>query len=93
MFDPFCCELQSVKHGNQQGENLTDFQFFFHCNKSENASQVAKIVNDVYGVNTVTVNYTQFWFLQLRTSFSDVKDALHTSTRVDDNVNKINKII
>ncbi|GFY15823.1 histone-lysine N-methyltransferase SETMAR [Trichonephila clavipes] len=32
-------------------------QFFF--DKSENASQVAEIANDVYGANTVTANYVQ----------------------------------
>ncbi|GFX14178.1 uncharacterized protein TNCV_1766721 [Trichonephila clavipes] len=31
-----------------------------------NASQAAKIVNGVYGANTVTANYVQFWFRRFR---------------------------
>ena len=38
-------------------------QFLF--DKGENASQAAVIVNGVYGANTVTANYTQFWFRRL----------------------------
>ncbi|GFU83107.1 histone-lysine N-methyltransferase SETMAR [Trichonephila clavipes] len=32
---------------------------------SENASQVAEIANGVYGADTVTANYVQFWFRRL----------------------------
>ncbi|GFU04888.1 uncharacterized protein TNCV_1290111 [Trichonephila clavipes] len=35
-------------------------QFFF--DKGENASQVAEMVNGVYGADTATANYMQFWF-------------------------------
>ncbi|GFW89900.1 uncharacterized protein TNCV_2979961 [Trichonephila clavipes] len=36
-------------------------QFFF--DKGENASLVTEIVNGVYGADTVTANYMQFWFV------------------------------
>ncbi|GFV09060.1 histone-lysine N-methyltransferase SETMAR [Trichonephila clavipes] len=62
-------------------------QFFF--DKGENASQAAKIVNDVYGVDTVTANYTQFWFRQFRSGIFDVKVA----SPVIKNVDKITEII
>ncbi|GFV08310.1 histone-lysine N-methyltransferase SETMAR [Trichonephila clavipes] len=48
-------------------------QFFF--DKGENASQVAEIANDVYGADTVTANYVQFWFRQFRSGISGFKDA------------------
>ncbi|GFU22966.1 putative DD34D transposase [Trichonephila clavipes] len=49
-------------------------QFFF--DKGENASQVAEIVNGVYGsADTVTANYVQFWFRRFRLVIFDVKFA------------------
>ncbi|GFX57531.1 hypothetical protein TNCV_3550981 [Trichonephila clavipes] len=39
-------------------------QFFF--DKSENAGQVVEIANGVYGADTVTANYLQFWFRRFR---------------------------
>ncbi|GFW03958.1 hypothetical protein TNCV_2050741 [Trichonephila clavipes] len=48
-------------------------QIFF--DKSEYASLMAEIVNDVYGANTVTANYVQFWFRRFHSSGSDVKDV------------------
>ncbi|GFQ99215.1 histone-lysine N-methyltransferase SETMAR [Trichonephila clavata] len=47
-------------------------QFFF--DKGENASQVAEIVNGVYGADTVTANYAQFWFCRSSSGIFDVKD-------------------
>ncbi|GFV09040.1 histone-lysine N-methyltransferase SETMAR [Trichonephila clavipes] len=55
----------------------------------ENASQAVKIVNDVYGVDTVTANYAQFWFRQFRSGIFDVKVA----SPVIKNVDKITEII
>ncbi|CAK9819611.1 Histone-lysine N-methyltransferase SETMAR [Anthophora plagiata] len=46
-------------------------QFFF--DKGENASQAAENVNSVYGPDTVTANYAQFWFRRFRSGIFDVK--------------------
>ncbi|GFW42528.1 histone-lysine N-methyltransferase SETMAR [Trichonephila clavipes] len=62
-------------------------QFFF--DEDENASQVAEIENDVYGANTVTANYVQFWFHRIRSGIFDVKGALRTGSPVIENVDKI----
>ncbi|GFX51618.1 histone-lysine N-methyltransferase SETMAR [Trichonephila clavipes] len=51
-------------------------QFFF--DKGENANQVAEIASGVYGVDTVTVNYVQFWFRRFCSGIFDVKDAPRT---------------
>ncbi|GFU75971.1 histone-lysine N-methyltransferase SETMAR [Trichonephila clavipes] len=48
-------------------------QFFF--DKGETASQGAEIANGVYGADTVTANYLQFWFRQFRSGIFDFKDA------------------
>ncbi|GFV38441.1 hypothetical protein TNCV_4393221 [Trichonephila clavipes] len=61
---PFSCELQGVKNGSQQREIRYVLQFFF--DKGKNASQVAEIVIGVYGVDTVTAYYVQFWFRRFR---------------------------
>ncbi|GFT00060.1 histone-lysine N-methyltransferase SETMAR [Trichonephila clavipes] len=66
-------------------------KFFF--GKSENASQVAEIANGVYGANTVTANYVQFWFRRFRSDIFDVKDAPRTGRPVVENVDKITEII
>ncbi|GFV94675.1 histone-lysine N-methyltransferase SETMAR [Trichonephila clavipes] len=66
-------------------------QFFF--DKGENASQVVEIVNGVYGPNTLTANYVQFWFLHFRSGIFDVKDAPRTGRSVVKNVDKITDII
>ncbi|GFV26224.1 integrase catalytic domain-containing protein [Trichonephila clavipes] len=47
----------------------------FFSDKGESARQVAEIANGVYGANTVTGNYVQFWFRQFRSDIFDVKDA------------------
>ncbi|GFU89218.1 histone-lysine N-methyltransferase SETMAR [Trichonephila clavipes] len=66
-------------------------QFFF--DKGENASQAAEIVNGVYGADTVTANYVQFWFRQFRSGIFDFKDAPHSGRPVVENVDKITEII
>ena len=47
-------------------------QFFY--DKGENARQTSKIVNGVYGDDTVTENYVQFWFRRFRSGNFDVKE-------------------
>ncbi|GFU01646.1 histone-lysine N-methyltransferase SETMAR [Trichonephila clavipes] len=66
-------------------------QFFF--DKGENASQVAEIVNGIYGADTVTTNYVQFWFPRFRSGIFDVKDVSRTGRTVVKNVDKITEII
>ncbi|GFS68996.1 histone-lysine N-methyltransferase SETMAR [Trichonephila clavipes] len=66
-------------------------QFFF--DKGKNVSQVAEIVNGVYGADTVTANYVQFWFCRFRSGNFDVKDAPRTGKPVVENVDKITEII
>ncbi|GFU26314.1 histone-lysine N-methyltransferase SETMAR [Trichonephila clavipes] len=66
-------------------------QFFF--DNGENASQAAEIVNRVYGVDTVTANYVQFWFRRFRSGIFDVKFAPRTDRPVIENVDKITEII
>ncbi|GFW36364.1 histone-lysine N-methyltransferase SETMAR [Trichonephila clavipes] len=58
----------------------------FFCDKSENVSQVAGIVNRVYGADTVTANYVQFWFRRFRSGIFDVKDTLRTDKPIVENV-------
>ncbi|GFX11879.1 histone-lysine N-methyltransferase SETMAR [Trichonephila clavipes] len=52
-------------------------QFFFY--KGKNASKVAEIANGVYGANTVTANYVQFWFRRFRSEIIEVDQ--HVSSR------------
>ncbi|GFY21415.1 histone-lysine N-methyltransferase SETMAR [Trichonephila clavipes] len=66
-------------------------QFFFHI--GENGSQVLEIANGVYGADTVTANYVQFWFRRFRSGIYDVKDAPHTDRPIVENVDKITEII
>ncbi|GFX59942.1 histone-lysine N-methyltransferase SETMAR [Trichonephila clavipes] len=66
-------------------------QFFF--DKDENTSKVVKIANGVYGANTVTADYVQFWFCRFRSGIFDVKDAPRAGRTVVENVNKITEII
>ncbi|GFX46217.1 histone-lysine N-methyltransferase SETMAR [Trichonephila clavipes] len=89
-FGPFNCELQGVKSGSQQRENLVLLQFSF--DKSENESQVAEISNGVYGADAVTSNYVQFWF-RFHSGIFDVNDAPRTGKPVVENVEKITEII
>ncbi|GFW31050.1 histone-lysine N-methyltransferase SETMAR [Trichonephila clavipes] len=67
-------------------------QFLF--DKGENASQVvAKIANGVYGADTVTANYVQFWFRRFRLGIFDVKGAPRTGRPIIENIDKITEII
>ncbi|GFX80209.1 histone-lysine N-methyltransferase SETMAR [Trichonephila clavipes] len=66
-------------------------KFFF--DKGENANQVTEIANGVYGANTVTVNYVQFWFRRFRLGIFEVKDAPRTGMPIVKNVDKNTKII
>ncbi|GFX21502.1 histone-lysine N-methyltransferase SETMAR [Trichonephila clavipes] len=54
---------------------------------------MAEIVNGVYGADTVTANYVQFWLRQFRSGIFYVKDAPHTGRPVVENVDKITEII
>ncbi|GFW48416.1 histone-lysine N-methyltransferase SETMAR [Trichonephila clavipes] len=45
--------------------------------------QAAEIVHGVYGADTVTVNYVQFWFRRIRSGIFDVKGAPRTGRPVD----------
>ncbi|GFX02684.1 histone-lysine N-methyltransferase SETMAR-like [Trichonephila clavipes] len=66
-------------------------QFFF--DKGENSSQASEIMNGVYGANTVTANYVQFWFRRFRSGIFDAKDVPRAGRLVVENVDKITKII
>ncbi|GFT40020.1 histone-lysine N-methyltransferase SETMAR [Trichonephila clavipes] len=67
--------------------NKEKIRFFlgFFFDKGENASQVAEIANGVYGHDTVTANYVQFWFRRFRSGIFDVKDAPRTVRPVVEN--------
>ncbi|GFW23426.1 histone-lysine N-methyltransferase SETMAR [Trichonephila clavipes] len=66
-------------------------QFFF--DKGENTKQVVEIANGVYGADTVTANYVQFWFHRFRSGIFDVKDASRTGRPIVENVDKITELI
>ncbi|GFY29029.1 histone-lysine N-methyltransferase SETMAR [Trichonephila clavipes] len=83
-------ELQGVKNGSQQRENLVHFTVFF--DKGKNASQVAEIANGVYGADTVPSNYVQLGFRRFRSGILDVKDAPRTGRPVFENFDKITEI-
>ncbi|GFU30261.1 mariner Mos1 transposase [Trichonephila clavipes] len=69
-------------------ENIRfNLQFFFH--KGENANRVAEISNGVYGTDTFTANYMQFWFRRFRLGIFDVKDAPRTGRPVVDIITEI----
>ncbi|GFT91111.1 histone-lysine N-methyltransferase SETMAR [Trichonephila clavipes] len=65
-------------------------QLFF--DKGENASQTAEIVS-VYGADTVTAGYIQFWFHRFPLGIFDVKDTPPTGRPIIENVDKITEII
>ncbi|GFT40108.1 histone-lysine N-methyltransferase SETMAR [Trichonephila clavipes] len=66
-------------------------QFFF--DNGENAIKAAEIVNGVYGADTVTDSYMQFWFRRFHSGIFDVKDEPRKSRPVVENVDKITEII
>ncbi|GFV31172.1 retrovirus-related Pol polyprotein from transposon 412 [Trichonephila clavipes] len=76
---------------NYPPTNKNTLILFF--DKAENARQVAKIVNGVYGADTVTANYVQFWYRRFRSGISDVKDAPRKDRPVVKNVDTISEII
>ncbi|GFV67949.1 histone-lysine N-methyltransferase SETMAR [Trichonephila clavipes] len=78
-----------MKVNNEKNRYIS--QFFF--DKGENASQAAEIVNGVYGADTITANYVQFWLCRFRSCIFDVKDAPRTGRPVIKNVDKITEII
>ncbi|GFX90432.1 histone-lysine N-methyltransferase SETMAR [Trichonephila clavipes] len=75
--------------------NKEKIQFFlqFFFDKSENACQVAEIMNGVNGADIVTANYVQFWFRRFRSGIFDVKEAHRTGRHVVDIFDKITEII
>ncbi|GFX01337.1 histone-lysine N-methyltransferase SETMAR [Trichonephila clavipes] len=73
-------------------EKIRLFQQFFFDNV-EKASQVAEITNGVYGADTVTANYMEFWFRRFRSGIFDVKDAPRTGRPVVENVDKIIEMV
>ncbi|GFU53442.1 histone-lysine N-methyltransferase SETMAR [Trichonephila clavipes] len=75
--------------------NKEKIQFFlqFFFDKGKNACQVAEIANGVYGPDTVTANYVEFWFRRFRSGIFDVKYAPRTGMLVVENVDKITEII
>ncbi|GFS51636.1 hypothetical protein TNCV_550281 [Trichonephila clavipes] len=48
----------------------------------ENVSQVAEIMNRVYGADAVIANYMQFWFRRFRSGIFVVKDAPRPSSKM-----------
>ncbi|GFX50093.1 histone-lysine N-methyltransferase SETMAR [Trichonephila clavipes] len=54
--------------------------------------RVAEIANGVYGADTVTANYAQFWFRRFRSNIFDVKDAPRTGRPVVDKITEIIEI-
>ncbi|GFU27270.1 histone-lysine N-methyltransferase SETMAR [Trichonephila clavipes] len=65
--------------------------FFF--DNGENANQAAENVNGVYGSDTVTAVYVQFWFRLFHSCIFDVKNAPRAGRPVVENVDKITEII
>ncbi|XP_078032687.1 histone-lysine N-methyltransferase SETMAR-like [Augochlora pura] len=55
--------------------------------------KAAEIVTGVYGPDTVTANYAQFWFRRFGTGIFDVKHAPRTGRPIIENVHKIIEII
>ncbi|GFW01182.1 histone-lysine N-methyltransferase SETMAR [Trichonephila clavipes] len=76
-----------------QNAEVTKTSCKFSIDKGENASQVAETATGVYGADTVTANYVQFWFRRFRSGIFDVKDAPRTGRSVVENVDKITEII
>ncbi|GFX17395.1 histone-lysine N-methyltransferase SETMAR [Trichonephila clavipes] len=66
--------------------SIKQFQIYARC-QGKNASQTAEIVNGVYGADTETANYVQFWFRRFHSSIFDVKAP------VIENADKIKEII
>ncbi|GFY33010.1 histone-lysine N-methyltransferase SETMAR [Trichonephila clavipes] len=69
--------------------NKEKIRHILQFDKGKNASQIAQIVNGVYGADTVTANYVQIWFRRFSSGIFDVKDAPRTGRPVIENVDKI----
>ncbi|GFW26668.1 histone-lysine N-methyltransferase SETMAR [Trichonephila clavipes] len=54
---------------------------------------MAEVVKGVYGADTVTDNYVQFWLHRFRSGILYVKDAPRIGRPVVENVDKITEII
>ncbi|GFX41419.1 histone-lysine N-methyltransferase SETMAR [Trichonephila clavipes] len=65
-------------------------QIFFY--KGGNANQAAEILNGVYGADTVTVNYVQFWFRRFPSRIFDINDVPRIGRPVVETVDKITEI-
>ncbi|GFQ92015.1 histone-lysine N-methyltransferase SETMAR [Trichonephila clavata] len=48
--------------------------YILQFDKADNASQVAEIINGVYGPGSVTANYVHFWFRRFRSGMPVVKN-------------------
>ncbi|GFU59391.1 histone-lysine N-methyltransferase SETMAR [Trichonephila clavipes] len=80
----------STDHGSKS-QGLSSTAITFH--QSENASQVAEIVNGVSGAVTLTANYVGIWSHPFRLCIFNVKDEPHTGRPVVENVDKMTEII
>ncbi|GFY35070.1 hypothetical protein TNCV_5044451 [Trichonephila clavipes] len=61
----------------------------FRGPRSDYVRQAAEIVNGVYGADTVTANYVQFWFRRFCSGIFDAKDAPRTGRPIVENVDEI----
>lgn len=61
-------------------KTLYILQFFF--DKGKNASQVVETVIGIYGLDTVTGNYVEFWFRRFLSAIFDVEDAPRTLSKM-----------
>ncbi|GFT11835.1 histone-lysine N-methyltransferase SETMAR [Trichonephila clavipes] len=67
---------------------------FVKLKSAKNAlNELAEIVNGVYGSDTVTANYVQFWFHRFRSGIFDIKDAPRTGRTIVESIDKITEII
>ncbi|GFW54525.1 histone-lysine N-methyltransferase SETMAR [Trichonephila clavipes] len=72
--------------------SIKQFQICARC-QGENAIQALEIVNGVYGADTVTANYMEFWFRRFHYGIFDVKDAPRAGMPVVENIDKTTEII
>ncbi|GFS59289.1 histone-lysine N-methyltransferase SETMAR [Trichonephila clavipes] len=72
--------------------SIKQFQINVRC-QGENARQAPEIVKGVYGADTVTANYVQFWFRRFRPLIFDDKGAPRACRPIVKNDDKIPEII
>ncbi|GFV15574.1 hypothetical protein TNCV_4836001 [Trichonephila clavipes] len=70
---------------------IKQFKIYDRC-EGENASQVAETKNGVYGADTVTANYVQFWFRRFRSGIFDVKVVPRPSSKMSIKLQKQSKL-